>query len=120
MSFDPARDGFRTSSGLAVTEAAKAMTNAGAHAVGANCGTVTPDQMAEVVGLFRKAVTCPIIAQANAGLPELRGDQAVFRLSPEAFASGMVRTARAGAQLLGGCCGTTPAHIRALCKALRE
>ena len=123
MAFDPSRQGgFRTSMGVSPTDAARAMAAAGADIVGANCGAITPEQMAEVVREFRRATGRPvtILAQPNAGLPELRAGQTVFGLSPEAFAAGMMQVLAAGARLVGGCCGTTPAHIAALVAATKQ
>ena len=121
MAFDPSRQGgFRTSMGVSPTDAARAMAAAGADILGANCGAITPEQMAEVVREFRRASNLPILAQPNAGLPELRAGQAVFSLSPESFAAGMMQVIAAGARLLGGCCGTTPAHIAALVAATKK
>jgi len=119
MAFDPSRQGsFRTIMGVSVVEAAGAMAAAGAGIVGANCGSVSPHQMAELVREFRRATDGPILAQANAGVPELHAGQAVFRLAPEAYAAGMLEVIAAGARLVGGCCGTTPEHIRCLRQAL--
>lgn len=119
MSFDPVRGDFRTNTGLTASDAAKVLTDAGADVIGANCGAVTPDRMGELVARMRAASDRPILIQANAGLPELRDGRAVYTLSPEAFARGMAEAVRAGARLAGGCCGTTPAHIRALRAELR-
>jgi 5-methyltetrahydrofolate--homocysteine methyltransferase len=119
MAFDPSRQGsFRTIMGVSVVEAAQAMAAAGAGIVGANCGSVSPHQMAELVREFRRATDGPVLAQANAGVPELQAGQAVFRLAPEAYAAGMLEVVAAGARLVGGCCGTTPEHIRRLRQAL--
>jgi 5-methyltetrahydrofolate--homocysteine methyltransferase len=119
MAFDPSRrGGFRTNMGVSPAEAASAMAAAGADVIGANCGSVTPEQMAEIVGEFRRATPLPILAQPNAGVPELRAGRTVFRLAPEAWAAGMLKVKEAGAQLLGGCCGTTPEHIRCLRQAV--
>ena len=120
MAFDPARGGFRTNTGLEAGAAAKAMAEAGADIIGANCGSVTPLQMIEIVRAFRAVTDRPILIQANAGLPELLGGRTVYRLAPEAFASNIVEALRAGAGLAGGCCGTTPAHIRALRQAVEQ
>ncbi len=118
MSFDPVRDDFRTNTGLTAAAAARAMTDAGADVIGANCGTVTPERMPELVARMRAASDRPILIQANAGLPELRQGRTAYGLSPEDFAAGMAAAVQAGAQLAGGCCGTTPAHIAALRAAL--
>lgn len=62
----------------------------------------------------------PVVAKPNAGLPEIRDDgTAVYDMTPEAFAARMSALVSCGAQLVGGCCGTTPEHIRALHDAIR-
>lgn len=113
MSFEPA-DGFRTIMGVKPGEAAMALEEAGADIIGTNCGGISPEEMAEVVAEMGKATERPILAEPNAGRPELVGGRAVYKLSPEEFVEGMRKVARAGAKLLGGCCGTTPEHIRLL------
>jgi 5-methyltetrahydrofolate--homocysteine methyltransferase len=121
MSFDPSRQGgFRTNMGVSAADAARAMVAAGADIIGANCGSTTPAQMAEIVREFRRATDKPILIQANAGVPELQAGQTVFRLAPEAWAAGMLEVVAAGAQLVGGCCGTTPKHIRCLRQAVEK
>jgi len=118
MSFDPVRDGFRTNTGLTAADAAKTMAEAGADAIGANCGSVSPEQVARIVAIFRQNCDKPIMAEPNAGLPEMKGDRAVYRLGPEAFADAGLQIYRNGARLIGGCCGTSPEHIRCLRQAL--
>jgi 5-methyltetrahydrofolate--homocysteine methyltransferase len=121
MSFDPSlQGGFRTNMGVSPSVAAEAMIAAGADIIGANCGSVTPEQMAEIVREFKRATNKPILIQPNAGVPELQAGQTIFRLGPEAFAEGMKRVLGAGAQLVGGCCGTTPEHIRRLRQAVEK
>ena len=63
---------------------------------------------------MRNACSLPIFAEPNAGLPELVGGETVFRLAPEPFAEMTARFAASGIHVLGGCCGTTPEHIRRL------
>jgi 5-methyltetrahydrofolate--homocysteine methyltransferase len=120
MSFDPVREEYRTNTGLTPSAAACAMQDSGADVMGANCGSVSPEQMAEIVRQLKKYVGRPVLIQANAGLPQLRDGRTVYDLAPEAFAAGMLKTIAAGARLVGGCCGTTPAHIKALAAALRK
>lgn len=120
MSFDPARNDFRTNAGVTPEQAAGALAEAGADIIGANCGNTTPQQMAQVAARLRKCAALPLLIKANAGVPELRGGQTVFRLPPEQFAQGMLEAVKAGARMAGGCCGTTPAHIRALKKATTD
>jgi 5-methyltetrahydrofolate--homocysteine methyltransferase len=70
--------------------------------------------MAEVVSVFCSATPLPVVAQPNAGNPRLAGNQTVFDMGPAEFAEGASKCLQAGARLVGGCCGTSPAHIRAV------
>jgi 5-methyltetrahydrofolate--homocysteine methyltransferase len=88
--------------------------------IGANCGDIDPAQMAAVVSLLRSATDLPVLAQPNAGKPRLHNGATVFDMTPTAFAEGIRECLRAGARLVGGCCGTTPDHIRALAEVLDE
>jgi 5-methyltetrahydrofolate--homocysteine methyltransferase len=88
--------------------------------VGTNCGDLDPFQMAKIVSEFRAATPLPIIAQPNAGAPKLVEGQTVFDMPPDEFARGMFECLKNGASLLGGCCGTTPEHIRALADLLEN
>jgi 5-methyltetrahydrofolate--homocysteine methyltransferase len=85
----------------------------GADAVGANCG-VGPDVAGELAALLRAAGSLPVWIKPNAGLPVVSGGETTFPVGPEEFASHVPAIARAGTSFLGGCCGTTPEHIRAL------
>ena len=90
----------------------------GAAAVGLNC-SVGPDQLEAVVETLSRRLSVPLVAKPNAGLPEIAADgQAVYSMGAEEFAASMARLHRAGASILGGCCGTTPDYIRALCSAI--
>jgi 5-methyltetrahydrofolate--homocysteine methyltransferase len=122
MAFDRLPNGnIRTMMGVAPERAAAASIDAGADSVGANCGThMTTGDFARVVAAFRQVTDRPVMVQANAGSPELVDGRAVYRLTPEAFAAGMVEVVAAGASIVGGCCGTTPAHIRALALQVRK
>lgn len=118
LSFDPGVNGPRTMMGNAPEKCAKELDEAGADVIGANCGGVTPEQMAEIIAAMRTATNKPLIAQPNAGIPELIDGKAVFNLPPDEFAAGVMKCLDAGAQVVGGCCGTTPSHIAALRKAV--
>lgn len=118
MAFTTSKKGGRTMMGNSAKECATILTEAGASAIGGNCGDLDPLQMAEVVSLLQEATSLPIVAQPNAGKPKLVGDQTVFDMSPTEFASGISKCLQAGAQLVGGCCGTSPAHIRAVVEML--
>lgn len=121
LAFDRLPNGaIRTMMGVSPEQAAKTVEAEGADAVGANCGTrMTPGDFALVVTAYRAATAKPIMIQANAGSPELVDGRAVYRLGPEPFAEGMREVVAAGAGLVGGCCGTTPAHIAALSRMSR-
>lgn len=113
LAFDKRRSGFRTMAGATPEQAAKMAADAGADAIGANCGTgLEPSDFADIARAFRSACTLPVILQPNAGQPELVGGQAVYRLTPEQMAP-MMKALAPLAQVLGGCCGTTPGHIAA-------
>jgi 5-methyltetrahydrofolate--homocysteine methyltransferase len=116
MAFDKLPDGrFRTMMGVSPEQAAATLVRAGASAVGANCGArIEVSDFASLVRAMRSVVAVPLAMQPNAGLPHLVSDRAVYDLTPEAFASAMHSVVDAGASMVGGCCGTTPAHIRAL------
>ncbi len=114
MTFCTSKKGGRTIMGNSAEQCARALTEEGASAIGANCGDIDPFEVAEVVSLLREATSLPILAQPNAGKPTLVDAQAVFDVSPSAFAAGMAECVRVGARLVGGCCGTSPAHIRAI------
>ncbi len=115
MTFD---ETFATPTGTDPATAANVLASMGAFAVGANCST-GPTHMVEVIGRMAQTVSAPILAQPNAGLPELVDGKTVFRVGPGEFADGVERLVTVGASMVGGCCGTTPAHIEALKERLR-
>ena len=91
----------------------------GADAFGCNC-SVGPEAMGRVISRMKPYARIPLIAKPNAGLPHLQGDKTVFDLGPDEFAAAAVQLIAAGAAVIGGCCGTTPAHIAALDKLLGD
>jgi 5-methyltetrahydrofolate--homocysteine methyltransferase len=111
LSFSTVKDGGRTPMGNSVQDSAAALSREGADAIGANCGMLDPFEVAELISRFRESTALPLIAQPNAGRPRLENGSAVFDLGPEEFARGLLECARRGARLVGGCCGTSPAHI---------
>jgi 5-methyltetrahydrofolate--homocysteine methyltransferase len=120
MAFNTVKNGGRTIMGNSARECAQALTEAGASAVGANCGSIDPFEMAEIVAIMRAATPLPVVAQPNAGKPRVVKNQTVFDMPPADFAAGIAQCIQAGAGLVGGCCGTSPAHIRALADLLRS
>ncbi len=119
MSFEGPDKDYRTVMGDTAVNAARTLRDAGADAVGVNCGRGGADAL-EVVKRMREAVQgVPLVAKPNAGLPVLRGGEMSYPTAPEAFAREGLALREAGAKLLGGCCGTTPGHLAALVAALR-
>lgn len=116
-SFSVTADGMLYFGG-SVYEAAPQVAEFGADAVGINC-SVGPDQLESVVRALRESLTVPVIAKPNAGMPEI-DDQGNAHYSMEAadFGRHMAALHRAGASILGGCCGTEPPYIAALKAAL--
>lgn len=95
------------------------MLNMGVDFLGTNC-SAGPEQMLDIAVRLGNISTVPVIAQPNAGLPELENGRTVFRLGAEAFAGHMTEFARRGIALMGGCCGTTPDHVAAVKSAVRD
>jgi len=120
IAFSIETKGGRTIMGNSAEDCAKSLTDAGADAIGANCGDFDPTQMAVVVSILKSATTLPVLAQPNAGKPKLVDDKTVFEMAPAGFAAGIAECLNAGARLVGGCCGTTPEHIRAVAEMLGE
>ena len=102
-----------------VFEAAQALEELGADAVGVNC-SAGPDQLESVIRNLRATVSIPIIAKPNAGMPVIDDlGNAIYPMRPADFGVRMKRLLDAGATIVGGCCGTTPAHIASLREVLR-
>jgi len=114
MAFHSAKNGGHTIMGNSSEDCARSLTDAGASVVGANCGDIDPQQMAEIVQVMVAASSLPVIAQPNAGKPKQAHGQTVFDMTPTDFSNGIQACLDAGARLVGGCCGTTPAHIQAV------
>lgn len=115
MSFE---ENLRTLYGDTPEDAARVLTEEGADAVGANC-SAGPDAMQQVIEKMVSVTDLPVIAKPNAGKPKPGPDGKVsYDLSPEDFAQGMTRLLKAGARIVGGCCGTTPDYIRELKKLI--
>lgn len=115
FTFDKTPKGeYRTIMGVTPAQMARAAVEAGADIIGANCGS----GMARMVDVVReiRAVNreMPILVHANAGLPVMEGDRVTYPETPETTASFFPALVSAGANIVGGCCGTTPAHIAAL------
>lgn len=110
----------RTMMGVTPEQAAAAISELGAAALGANCGN-GPQEIEEVIRKLHTAVPhATLIAKSNAGLPRMEGGRAVYDAAPEVMADYARRVYADGARIIGACCGSTPAHIAAIAGALRE
>ena len=98
--------------------AARRLTAAGADAIGCNC-SVGPATVLTVIERMRPETTLPLVAMPNAGMPRIVEGRNIYLTSPEYMASFAAKFVRAGATWVGGCCGTTPAHIKAMRSRLR-
>jgi 5-methyltetrahydrofolate--homocysteine methyltransferase len=119
FTFDKTQQGwYRTMMGLSPEDAALAAVEAGAQIIGTNCGNGT-ERMVDIVRIMRRAdPKTPILVQANAGLPVTVDGRDVFPESPETMAALVPALIEAGANVIGGCCGTTPEHIAAIRRAV--
>lgn len=119
MTFDHLVTGdYRTMMGVSPAEMVSALKEAGVHIVGANCsnGIEGMIKITEEIRSVDKEI--PVLIHANAGLPILQGMCTVFPESPEMMAEFAPKLAQAGANIIGGCCGTTPSHIHKLAEVL--
>ena len=119
MVFDSGKDKDRTMMGNTPEQVAKALTEAGADVIGANCG----QGIAGFVPICKRmhaASDRPIWAKANAGLPEMVNGKTIYKNTPEEFVSFIPELLKAGASFVGGCCGTSPAFVAAISSQLRS
>jgi 5-methyltetrahydrofolate--homocysteine methyltransferase len=122
FTFDPQPSGdYATMMGVTPERAVEAALEAGAHIVGANCGTGGRDMVAVIRRMKAAAAgAVPLLAMPNAGMPVLEGGRTIFRETPEETAAYAVALVEAGVSVIGGCCGTGPEHIRAIRRAIRK
>jgi 5-methyltetrahydrofolate--homocysteine methyltransferase len=121
MAYDVTLDGstFRTMMGIDPERAVAFMEEHGADIVALNCGTGRDMTRArEAVIRYRRATRLPVMAQPNAGQPRLVDMKVVYDESPDEMVKGVVPLLEAGASIIGGCCGSTPDHIRAFRQAI--
>ena len=119
MSFQTVKNGGRTMMGNSAEECATRLAEVGASGIGANCGDLVPLEMAEVVSIIKEHTSLPIIAQPNAGKPKVEAGK-VFYTNPELYAKQTLECYKAGARIIGGCCGTTPEHIKILSELIEK
>lgn len=118
MVFDKGPRGFFTMMGVTPERAAKELRSAGADIVGVNCGNGI-DAMIDLAREMRQHTDGYMLVHANAGIPAIKGGEIVYPESPDYMAERFRVLVDEGVNIVGGCCGTGPEHIRALTKALR-
>lgn len=109
----------RLLTGADVRTACAVVEGLGANAIGFNCG-LGPKQMIPLVEELEKHASIPILVMPNAGLPESVNGETIYNVAPDEFASYMTQIAKMGVSYLGGCCGTTPAHLKAMIEATKD
>jgi 5-methyltetrahydrofolate--homocysteine methyltransferase len=110
MTFEPTPDGPRTSFGESVSDIVAAFRDEPLSFIGSNCGSGFP-VMRDVVKEYLAATTLPLLIQSNAGIPTLENGRNRYPESPASFGQFAQEIAAMGVKMIGGCCGTTPAHI---------
>jgi 5-methyltetrahydrofolate--homocysteine methyltransferase len=121
MAYDVTLDGstFRTMMGVDPERAAEFMAERGAHVVALNCGTgMDMHRASEAVQRYKQVSALPVMAQPNAGQPKLVDMKVCYDQTPQDMVKGVIPLLEAGANIVGGCCGSTPDHIRAFRDAI--
>lgn len=115
MTYDSTPNGFFTIMGVSIEDAAAGLKEAGADIIGSNCGNGIRD-MVKIASELRRVSDMPLIIQSNAGMPEVEDGRTVYKETPEMMAEHAKDLLELPVSVIGGCCGTTPEHIRALRK----
>jgi 5-methyltetrahydrofolate--homocysteine methyltransferase len=105
--------GLKTIFGVDISVAVQKLTDAGADIIGSNCGRGF-DEMFKVISEMKSLTIKPLLAQANAGLPELVDGKFIYKETPKIILPKVEKLLRCGVKIIGGCCGTSPQHIRAM------
>lgn len=111
MTFELGRTGLKTPWGIDVPTAVKELTASGADIIGSNCGKGF-DEMIKVVHEMKNLTSLPILAQSNAGIPELIDGKLHYKETPEIVGIKTSQLLQLGVKIIGGCCGTAPVHIK--------
>jgi methionine synthase I (cobalamin-dependent) len=117
MTYNNTEMGYYTIMGETVDECTSALEEAGADMIGANC-TLGSSEMIELTKELRASTAKPILIQPNAGKPVTDGDQTYYEQTPAEFAQDLKQITQAGADMVGGCCGTNPEFIQTMTVAI--
>ncbi len=116
MSFEHHR---RTQMGVEPSQAARTLWDMGVAATGGNCGKTLEDMEAVIQHMRQAVPQAVLVAKPNAGLPRLVNDQTIYDTTPQEMADFVRRFVEMGVKIVGGCCGSTPAHLAAIAQAMR-
>ncbi len=120
FTFDKSEYGFKTLMGVSPQQMSESLIVCGADVIGANCGSGF-EGMVEIVKMIREvSPIIPLIIQANAGLPVIENERLVYSETPEKIKEIIPRLIDAGANIIGGCCGTTPEHIKVISEIISK
>jgi 5-methyltetrahydrofolate--homocysteine methyltransferase len=120
MAFDDTPNGPRTIMGVDPKRAALELSKAGADVVGHNCGGVGLKQVIRILNEMREVTDKPLVVKPNAGLPVLINGKTQWKATPQEFANEVLMWVKAGARVVGGCCGSTPLHAAAVSQTLKK
>ena len=119
MTFDKGKQGYRTMMGTSVEQAVETFVDLEVDILGTNCGNGI-EQMVEIITEFRQYTDKYLIAHPNAGMPKLVDGKTVFEQTPDDMAEKVHNLIHAGANIVGGCCGTSPGHIKAIAQKIKS
>jgi len=119
MSYNVDKKGFRTMMGTSPEQAVKILLETGADVVGANCGDVLASMMPRLIRQMKEAGAKLVVVEPNAGAPRIIDGKTVFPQTPDEMAKSVPEMIEAGADVIGGCCGTTPEHIRLIARIVK-
>lgn len=119
FTFDKTENGYRTLMGINPKQMAEKLIICGADVIGANCGRGFLDMIEIIKDIRSVSQLIPVMVQPNAGLPELIEDKLVYKETPEFIKSIIPALIEAGANIIGGCCGTTPEHIKVISEVVQ-
>lgn len=121
MTFDKILSGeYRTMMGISPAEMTEILVGAGASVIGANCGNGMADMIGIVKEIRKQNPDVPVLIHANAGMPHYCDGETTFPESPEDMGGRVKEIIEAGANIVGGCCGTTPGHISEVCRVVKS
>jgi 5-methyltetrahydrofolate--homocysteine methyltransferase len=119
MTFEKGNQGYRTMMGVSIQQAVTELTDAEVDLLGTNCGNGI-EQVVEIISEMRRFTNKCLVAHPNAGIPKLVDDKTIFDQTPEEMSKHVPALIEAGANIIGGCCGTNPAHIAAIAEIVHS